>query len=45
VKRSVLEWRYIDSVAAKVDAAALRQARRRKDAGQVYEIVQAALGG
>ena len=31
-KRSVLQWRFIDSVAAKIDEAALREAQQRKDA-------------
>ena len=33
VRRSVLQWRYIDSVAAKVDDAALRVAQQNNDAG------------
>ena len=44
VKRSVLQWRFIDSVAAKIDDAALREAQQRKDAVRAYEIVYAALG-
>jgi xylose isomerase len=44
VRRSVLQWRYIDSVAAKVDDAALRVAQQNNDAGQAYQIVHAALG-
>ena len=44
VKRSVLQWRYIDSIAAKIDDAALREAQMRKDAVRAYEIVYAALG-
>jgi xylose isomerase len=44
VKRSVLQWRFIDSVAAKIDDAALREAQSRKDAVRAYEIVYAALG-
>ncbi len=32
VRRSVLQWRFIDSVAAKIDDAALREAQMRKDA-------------
>ena len=32
VKRSVLQWHFIDSVAAKIDDAALREAQSRKDA-------------
>ena len=44
VKRSVLQWRFIDSVAGKIDDAALRDAQREKDAVRAYEIVYAALG-
>jgi xylose isomerase len=44
VKRSVLQWRFIDSVAARIDDAALREAQLRKDAVAAYEIVYAALG-
>ncbi len=44
VKRSVLQWRFIDSVAAKIDDAALRAAQNRKDAVAAYELVYAALG-
>ena len=44
VKRSVLKWRFIDSVAARIDDAALREAQSRKDAVAAYEIVYAALG-
>ena len=44
VKRSVLQWRFIDSVAAKIDDAALREAQSRKDAVRAYELVYAALG-
>jgi xylose isomerase len=44
VRRSVLHWRFIDSVAAKIDDAALREAQMRKDAVRAYEIVYAALG-
>ena len=44
VKRSVLQWRFIDGVAAKVDGPALREAQQRKDAVAAYELVYAALG-
>lgn len=44
VRRSVLQWRFIDSVAAKIDGAALREAQQRKDAVAAYELVYAALG-
>jgi len=45
VRRSVLHWRFIDSIAARIDGDALRDAQRRKDAVAAYEIVYAALGG
>jgi xylose isomerase len=44
VKRSVLQWRFIDSVAERIDDAALREAQSRKDAIRAYEIVYRALG-
>jgi xylose isomerase len=44
VKRSVLHWRFIDGVAAKIDGQALRDAQQRKDAVAAYELVYAALG-
>ena len=44
VKRSVLQWRFIDSVAARIDDAALREAQAAKDAIRAYELVYAALG-
>jgi xylose isomerase len=44
VTRSVLHWRFIDSVAARIDDAALREAQMRKDAVRAYELVYAALG-
>src|ERR671936_552292 len=44
VKRSVLQWRFIDSVAARIDDEALREAQMRKDAVRAYELVYAALG-
>jgi xylose isomerase len=44
VKRSVLNWRFIDGIAAKIDEPALREAQSRKDAVRAYEIVYAALG-
>jgi xylose isomerase len=45
VRRSVLQWRFIDGVAARIDDAALREAQARKDAVRAYELVYAALGG
>jgi xylose isomerase len=44
VRRSVLQWRFIDSVAARIDDEALREAQQRKDAVRGYELVYAALG-
>jgi len=44
VRRSVLQWQFIDSVAARIDDAALREAQDSKDAVRAYEIVYAALG-
>jgi hypothetical protein len=44
VKRSIMQWRFIDGVASRVDDAALREAQSRKDAVRAYEIVYAALG-
>ena len=44
VRRSVLQWRFIDGVAAKIDDAALREAQAAKDAVRAYELVYAALG-
>ena len=44
VRRSVLQWRFIDSVAARIDDAALREAQMQKDAVRAYELVYAALG-
>jgi xylose isomerase len=44
VRRSVLQWRFIDGVAGRIDEPALRQAQARKDAVAAYELVYAALG-
>jgi xylose isomerase len=44
VKRSVLQWRFIDGVAAKIDDGELRKAQQEKDAVRAYELVYAALG-
>ena len=44
VERSVLHWRFIDSVAQKIDDAGLREAQSQKDAVRAYELVYAALG-
>jgi xylose isomerase len=45
VRRSVLQWRFIDEAASRIDDAALRAAQRQKDAVAAYELVYAALGG
>jgi len=45
VRRSVLQWRFIDSAASRIDDAALRAAQKQKDAVAAYELVYAALGG
>jgi xylose isomerase len=45
VKRSVLQWRFIDGIAAKIDEPELRRAQQAKDAVRAYELVYAALGG
>jgi xylose isomerase len=44
VRRSLLQWRFIDQVASRIDDAALREAQQAKDAVRAYEIVYAALG-
>jgi xylose isomerase len=44
VRRSVLQWRFIDSVAARIDEPALRAAQQEKDAVRAYELVYTALG-
>ena len=45
VRRSVLQWRFIDEVAGRIDDAALREAQATKDAVRAYELVYGALGG
>jgi xylose isomerase len=44
VRQSVLHWRFIESVAARIDDSALREAQMQKDAVRAYELVYAALG-
>ena len=44
VRRSVLQWRFIDSVAQRLDGDELRAAQAEKDAVRAYELVYAALG-
>jgi xylose isomerase len=45
VKRSVLQWRFIDRVASQIDEPELRRAQQAKDAVRAYELVYGALGG
>ena len=45
VRRSVLQWRFIDGIAAKIDDSALREAQMEKDAVRAYELVYKAMGG
>jgi hypothetical protein len=40
----VLQWRFIDGAAAKIDEPALREAQQAKDAVRAYELVYGALG-
>jgi xylose isomerase len=44
VRRSVLQWRFIDGIAAKIDDSALRGAQMAKDAVRAYELVYKAMG-
>src|SRR3954447_26268650 len=44
VERSVMQWRFIDEVAGRIDEPALREAQQEKDAVRAYELVYAALG-
>jgi xylose isomerase len=44
VRRSVLNWRWIDEVAGRIDDGALHAAQQAKDAVRANEIVFAALG-
>ncbi|HEY3069678.1 MAG TPA: TIM barrel protein [Gaiellaceae bacterium] len=44
VKRSVLQWRFIDGVAGRIDDGRLREAQAAKDAVRAYELVYEALG-
>jgi xylose isomerase len=45
VRRSVLQWRFIDGIAARIDEPALREAQMAKDAIRAYELVYTAMGG
>ena len=44
VRRSVIQWNFIDEVAGRIDDGALREAQQTKDAVRAYELVYAALG-
>jgi xylose isomerase len=44
VERSVLQWRFIDGAAGRIDETALAAAQQEKDAVRAYELVYAALG-
>ena len=40
----MLQWRFIDGIAAKIDGTELRRAQQAKDAVRAYELVYSALG-
>lgn len=44
VRRSIYQWEFIDSIAAKIDDKALRQAQAEHDSVAAYEVVYKALG-
>src|SRR5579864_68422 len=44
VKRSVLQWNFINEIAARIDGPELKAAQHAKDAVRAYELVYAALG-
>ena len=44
VERSILQWRFIDGIAGRIDDAELRAAQQQKDAVRAYELVYAAMG-
>lgn len=44
VRRSIYQWEFIDSIAAKIDDKALRQAQAAHDAVAAYEVVYKTLG-
>jgi xylose isomerase len=44
VRRSVLQWEFIESVAHKLDSAALQAAQAKRDAVGAYQVVFEALG-
>src|SRR4029079_6535475 len=45
VKRSVLQWRFIDRIASQIDEPGLRREPQPQDAIRAYELVYGALGG
>jgi len=45
VRRSVEQWRAIEAIAARIDSAALDEARNHRDAVHAYQVVYAALAG
>jgi xylose isomerase len=44
VRRSIYQWEFIDSIAARLDDNALKQAQAAHDAVAAYEVVYRALG-
>ncbi len=44
VKRSIYQWEFIESIAAKIDDAGLRRAQEAHDAVACYEVVYQAMG-
>lgn len=44
VKRSVYQWEFIDSIAAKIDDGALHEAQSQHDAVRSYKVVYRAMG-
>ncbi len=44
VRRSIYQWEYIDSIAARIDDKALAQAQAAHDAVAAYEVIYRALG-
>jgi xylose isomerase len=44
VKRSIYQWEFIDSLAAKIDEKALKQAQAAHDAVAAYEVIYKTLG-
>ncbi len=44
IRQSILQWRFIETLASRIDASALREARTKKDAVAGYREVYKALG-